>query len=80
MNRGAIPECIEHAARTKEIPDHLTKGTAQYGSQSFDQSLYWHLQDGLITREMALRFSDNPEDLSLRMTGLSGEEWVRPSR
>ncbi|MEC7242613.1 MAG: ATPase, T2SS/T4P/T4SS family, partial [Myxococcota bacterium] len=79
MNRGVVRECIEQAERTKEIPDHIARGHAQYGSQSFDQSLYWHHEDGRISKEMALRFSDNPDDLGLRMTGLSGDDWSRGS-
>ena len=79
MNRGVVRECIEQAERTKEIPDHIARGHAQYGSQSFDQSLFWHHEDGLITKELALQYSDNPDDLSLRMTGLSGDDWSRQS-
>ena len=77
MNRGVVTECIERSERTKEIPDHIARGTAQYGSQSFDQSLYWHHEDGLISKEMALKYSDHPDDLSLRMTGLTGDDWSR---
>jgi len=79
MNRGVVGECIEQAERTKEIPDHIARGHAQYGSQSFDQSLYWYHEDGLITKELALLYSDNPDDLNLRMTGLSGDDWSRSS-
>lgn len=79
INRGAVSECIENHARLKEIPDFLAAGTAQYGSQSFDQSLFWHHQDGLITEEQALLFADNPSDLKLRLAGISSTEWTRPN-
>jgi twitching motility protein PilT len=79
LNRGAVSECIENAARTKEIHDFLTTGTAQYGTQSFDQALFWHHQDGLISEENALLFSDSPEDLKLRFAGIAGEDWSRPT-
>jgi len=78
LNRGAVSECIESADRIKEIPDFLTRGTAQYGTQSFDQSLYWHCKDGLISEENALLFADQPEDLKLRFAGIAGDDWNPP--
>ncbi len=78
INTGSISECIVDAARTKEIGDFITAGTAQYGTQSFDQSLYWHHKKGLVTLEDALRYANNPDDLQLRLSGISSEDWVEP--
>jgi len=78
INTGTISECIVDPDRTKEIGDFITAGTAQYGTQSFDQSLYWNHKKGTITLEDALRFANNPDDLELRMSGIAGEDWIEP--
>jgi twitching motility protein PilT len=78
LNTGSISECIVDGMRTKEIGDFIATGTAQYGTQTFDQSLYWHYKKGLISLEDALRFSNNADDLQLRLSGISGEDWVEP--
>ena len=78
LNTGVITECIEDPSRTKEIIDQLARGTAQYGTQTFDQSLYWHYQNGRITLDDALRFSGNPDDLQLRLSGIASDEWIEP--
>ncbi len=79
VNRGAVSECITDPGRVREITDLLSRGSAQYGTQTFDQSLYWHHADGLITQEDALGYASNPEDLTLRMSGISSEDWNRPN-
>ncbi|HJN76641.1 MAG TPA: type IV pilus twitching motility protein PilT [Myxococcota bacterium] len=78
-NAGAVGECIVDATRVREIPDLLAKGTSQYGSQSFDQSLFWHYQDGLIDMEDLMRFASNADDLQLRLSGIASDEWIRPA-
>jgi len=78
INRGAIRECITSQERTKEIPDFLASGTSQYGTQTFDQSLLWLAEDGLITKEEALKNATNTEDLELRFSGISSTDWNRP--
>ena len=77
-NVGAITECISDAMRVKEIPDLLTKGTAQYGTQSFDQSLYWSYNKGQIEHDDLLRYASNPDDLQLRLSGIASDEWLEP--
>jgi len=77
-NAGAVGECIVDATRVKEIPDLLAKGTGQYGSQTFDQSLFWHYQDGLIEMDELMRFASNPDDLQLRLSGIASDEWLKP--
>jgi twitching motility protein PilT len=80
VNRGAVSECIEQASRTKEIPDFLVQGTAQYGTQSFDQALFWLEQSGQISKENALRFANQPEDLKMRFAGIAGNDWIDPTQ
>jgi twitching motility protein PilT len=79
MNTGALTDCITRPERTREIPDLLAKGTSQYGTQTFDQSLFWAWEDGLISEENACRYATNTEDLALRISGISTGEWVRPA-
>jgi twitching motility protein PilT len=78
-NVGAIAECIEDPMRVKEIPDLLTKGTPQYGTQSFDQSLFWAYQDGELELDELLRYASNPDDLQLRLSGIASDDWIRPT-
>jgi len=78
VNRGAVKECISSQERTKEIPDFLSKGTSQYGTQTFDQSLFWLAEDKIITVEEAIKNATNAEDLELRFSGISSTEWIRP--
>ncbi|MEE2751127.1 MAG: PilT/PilU family type 4a pilus ATPase [Myxococcota bacterium] len=78
VNAGAITECIGREERSKEITDLLASGSAQYGTQTFDQSLYWHYKDDLISAQDAQRFANNPEDLALRISGISTCDWNRP--
>jgi twitching motility protein PilT len=80
VNRGAVSECIEHSSRTKEIPDFLMGGTAQYGTQSFDQALFWLQQRGEISKENALRYATQPEDLEMRFAGIAGDDWQDPTQ
>jgi twitching motility protein PilT len=79
VNKGAVSECIVDPTRIREITDLLSKGTAQYGTQTFDQSLYWHFQEGTITKDDALGYASNPEDLTLRMSGIASEDWNKPA-
>ncbi len=66
-----VREMIEDKDRTKEIPDAIAQGYQQYGMQTFDQSLMFHLRNGLITYEEALRQTTNPDDFALRVSGIS---------
>ncbi|MBN2360212.1 MAG: PilT/PilU family type 4a pilus ATPase [Deltaproteobacteria bacterium] len=66
-----VREMIEDKDRTKEIPDAINSGYTQYGMQSFDQSLMFLLQRGLISYEEAMRQATNPDDFQLRVSGIS---------
>ncbi|MDE3034096.1 MAG: type IV pili twitching motility protein PilT, partial [Acidobacteriota bacterium] len=45
-------------------------GTAQYGMQTFDQSLFFLLRQGLITEEEALLRASNVGEFKLRLEGV----------
>ena len=71
-------ECIASPERLKELGDLIVKGTGQYGSQSFDQAIYWAYKAGQIRLEDALLYAHNPDDLQMRLSGIASDEWVQP--
>ena len=66
-----VKACIEDKDRTKGLKDVIAQGTSQYGMQTFDQSLYFLLQDGLITVEEALKRATNVGEFRLRLEGIA---------
>jgi twitching motility protein PilT len=52
-----IRDYILHEEKTAQVRDAISAGTSQYGMQTFDQSLFYLYQSGLITLEEALRGS-----------------------
>jgi twitching motility protein PilT len=65
-----IRDYILHEDKTSQIRDAIAAGTSQYGMQTFDQSLFYLYQSGLITLEEALRGSTNPDEFRLRLAGI----------
>lgn len=61
---------ILHEEKTASIRDAIAAGTSQYGMQTFDQSLFYLYQSGLISLEEALRGSTNPDEFRLRLAGI----------
>jgi twitching motility protein PilT len=59
---GTIQDAIKHEALTANIKDIIERSREQYGMMSFDQSLTDLYRGGLITLEIAKRFSTNPSD------------------
>jgi twitching motility protein PilT len=66
-----IRECILDPDKTKLIRDYIAEGVSQYGMQTFDQSLFGHFQNGLITYEEAVNRATNPDDFALRVKGVT---------
>ncbi len=66
-----IKECIADENKTATIRDYIKSGNAQYGMQTFDQSLYVFYKAGLITYEDALAESTSPNDLALLISGVN---------
>src|SRR6185503_10562971 len=66
-----IRDYILHEEKTKSIRDAIAAGTSQYGMQTFDQSLFYLYQSGLITLDEALRGSTNTDEFRLRLAGIS---------
>ena len=65
-----IRDCILHEEKTGQVRDAIAAGTSQYGMQTFDQSLFYLYQSGLIALEEALRGSTNPDEFRLRLAGI----------
>jgi twitching motility protein PilT len=65
-----VRDCIEDKDKTKTLKDVIASGTAQYGMQTFDQSLYFLLRQGLITQEEALLRATNVGEFKLRLEGV----------
>jgi twitching motility protein PilT len=65
-----VRACIEDKDKTKMLKDVISSGTAQYGMQTFDQSLYFLLKQGLITEEEALLRATNVGEFKLRLEGV----------
>lgn len=65
-----IRDYILHEDKTPSIRDAIAAGTSQYGMQTFDQSLFYLYQSGLISLEEALRGSTNPDEFRLRLAGI----------
>ncbi len=66
-----IRDYILNEDKTSQIRDAIAAGTSQYGMQTFDQSLFYLYQSGLVTLEEALRGSTNPDEFRLRLAGIS---------
>jgi twitching motility protein PilT len=66
-----VKACIEDKDKTKGLKDVIAQGTSQYGMQTFDQSLYFLLQEGLITVEEALKRATNVGEFKLRLEGVN---------
>ncbi|MFN7958417.1 MAG: type IV pilus twitching motility protein PilT [Holophagaceae bacterium] len=66
----SVRSCIEDKDKTKMLKDVIASGTAQYGMQTFDQSLYFLLKQGLITEEEALLRATNVGEFKLRLEGV----------
>ena len=65
-----IRDYILHEDKTNQIRDAIAAGTSQYGMQTFDQSLFYLYQSGLVTLEEALRGTTNPDEFRLRLAGI----------
>jgi twitching motility protein PilT len=67
---GLIRDCIRDSARTPDIPAFVAAGHAQYGMQTFDQSLLQLHREELITYETARDAATNPDDFDLKIKGI----------
>ena len=82
INSGAIKECILDADKTIDITELLEQGGVQYGAQTFDQSIMKLHKQGIISFEEAMSNASNPDDLDLRLKGITGaaDRWGEQSQ
>ncbi len=73
INTGAVYDAILEPEKFETINDLIAKGKQQYGTQTFDQALLELYEKGVISKEDALKASENPSDLELKMKGISTE-------
>jgi twitching motility protein PilT len=67
---GLIRDCIRDSTKTPDIPAVIAAGHAQYGMQTFDQSLLQLHREELITYETARDAATNPDDFDLKVKGI----------
>jgi len=77
VSTARIRECILDKDKTREISDAISKGYTTYGMQTFDQSLLYLLNKGLISYEEALKQATNPGDFALRVKGITATSDMR---
>ena len=65
-----VRSCIEDKDKTKGLRDTIAAGTSQYGMQTFDQSLYFLLKQGMITVDEALKRATNVGEFKLKLEGV----------
>jgi twitching motility protein PilT len=71
VSTPTIREYILNPEKTPLIHSVVAKGVTQYGMQTFDQSVLGLLRDGVITEEEALKNCNNPNELGLKLKGIS---------
>jgi twitching motility protein PilT len=82
IGTGLIRDSIRASEKTSNIPTVIAAGQAQYGMQTFDQSLLQLYREDLITYETARDAATNPDDFDLKVKGIlsTGEmTWDAPS-
>lgn len=68
FNTPGIAQLIRDNA-IKSIPNAIAGGKED-GMQTFNQSMVGLVKDGLVKEEVAMEYSDNPEELSMNLKGI----------
>ncbi|HTL99047.1 MAG TPA: hypothetical protein VL181_09625, partial [Holophagaceae bacterium] len=66
-----VRNAMEDKDKTKMLRDIIAAGTSQYGMQTFDQSLYFLLRQGMISEEEALLRATNVGEFKLKLEGIA---------
>ena len=72
VNKGAVRECIMDPNKLVDLPQLMEQGAVQYGMQTFDQSIMRLYKQGMVSFEEAMANASNPDDLDLRLKGITG--------
>jgi twitching motility protein PilT len=70
INTAAVADNIRDLSKQLNIPDLIAEGSVQYGMQSFDQSLFYWYQQGVISYESAIFYATNPSEFALKVSGV----------
>lgn len=65
-----VKEMIEDSDKTNQISSVLESSAKSTGMQSFDQSLIQLVTQDVIDLEEAMRLTNNPDDFSLKLSGI----------
>ncbi|MBN1982917.1 MAG: PilT/PilU family type 4a pilus ATPase [Chitinivibrionales bacterium] len=80
INNASVSEYILDPQKLKLIPDMIAEGYTQYGSQTFDQSLYQLYKNDIISFQVAMQYASNPDDFELKIaggvSGTSDRRWL----
>jgi len=71
INTPYVADCIADRDKTHQIRDAIAAGISQYGTQTFDQSIYHLYMKNLISFEQGLRYSTSPDNFKLRVQGIT---------
>src|SRR5947199_304976 len=71
---AAVQDNIRDVSKQLIIPSLIAQGSVQYGMQSFDQSLFYWFQQGVISYESAIFFATNPSEFALKVSGVDSGE------
>jgi twitching motility protein PilT len=71
VSTPTVREYILNPEKTPLLASVVAEGVTQYGMQTFDQSVLHLLRDGRITEEEALKNCSNPNELALKLKGIS---------
>ncbi|NOT33705.1 MAG: type IV pilus twitching motility protein PilT [Candidatus Eisenbacteria bacterium] len=71
VSTPTIREFILNPDKVPMIHTAIAEGVTQYGMQTFDQSVLGLLREGLISEEEALKNCNNPNELQLKLKGIS---------
>jgi twitching motility protein PilT len=61
---GRVRDMITNPEETGKLPEVISEG-AYYGMQTFDQALLYHVQQGRVAMEDALKAATHPHDFKL---------------
>jgi twitching motility protein PilT len=71
VNTPTIREFLTNPEKLPMIHNAVADGVTQYGMQTFDQSVLALMREGSISEEEALRNCNNPNELQLKLKGIS---------
>ena len=72
VSTPTVREYVLSAEKTPMLHAVIAEGMTQYGMQTFDQSVLALLKHELITEEAALQSCSHPNELILKLKGISG--------